>query len=330
MPVFLACLCIASVAPFGYWFQQQLDSPAQGAQGGLFLVHSGQSLSSIAASLASGNYIERAWPLVVYARIRGLSRRVQAGEYNFNGATPRQILADLIAGRVYQRSFTIVEGWQFRDLSAALSVAEGIDGSILDLREDRLLEALEMDTGTLEGWFFPDTYNYVRGMTAASLLRRAHERMRVVLYEGWRRRAPDLPLESPEQALSLASIVEKESGRQPDRVLIAAVFLNRLRRNMALQSDPTVIFGLGEAFNGNLKRVHLRRPGPYNTYLNQGLPPTPIALPGAGALQAVLESSPSDMLYFVSKGDGGTHFSRTLEEHRMAVRRYQIELGNAQ
>jgi UPF0755 protein len=195
---------------------------------------------------------------------------------------------------------------------------------IQGLSEVELLNLLGMDTGYLEGWFYPDTYAVPRGFSLSELLRRAHTRMQLVLAEEWTARAVGLPFDEPEDALILASIIEKETGLDSERAEIAGVFVRRLQLGMRLQTDPTVIYGISN-FDGNLTRIHLRTPTPYNTYTNQGLPPTPIALPGREAIRAALQPNDGEALYFVARGDGSHQFSATLEEHEDAVRRYQLQ-----
>jgi UPF0755 protein len=188
-----------------------------------------------------------------------------------------------------------------------------------------LLGALGLPAGHAEGLFFPDTYQFVRGDSDADILRRAYDRMQTMLNETWTGRDPGLPYATPYEVLIAASLIEKETGREEDRPIISQVFANRLMRKMRLQTDPTVIYGLGNEFDGNLTRVHLRQDTPYNTYVHRGLPPTPIALPGANSLHAAAHPKPGDYLFFVSRGDGTSHFSVSLDEHEQAVRRYQLQ-----
>ncbi|SHE99544.1 endolytic transglycosylase MltG [Thermomonas hydrothermalis] len=275
------------------------------------------------------------WPLL--ARLTGVAGHLQAGEYALPpGITPRALLQAMRDGKVLQRRFTIVEGWTVRDLRAALARVPLLRQETAGMDEAALMAALGAPGQPAEGRFLPETYAWVRGDSDLDLLRRAHAAMQRALDEAWRTRADGLPLRTPTEALILASIVEKETGVAEERAKIAGVFIRRLQRGMRLQTDPTVIYGMGPRYAGNLRRIDLMTDTPYNTYTREGLPPTPIALPGKAALHAVTHPEPGDALYFVALGDGsGRHvFSRTLDEHNAAVRTYlqrlraQRETGN--
>ena len=224
-----------------------------------------------------------------------------------------------------QYSLTLVEGWTFRQVRAALAGQERLEHTLSGLDDAAVMQRLGLDGQHPEGRFFPDTYRYVRGMRDIDLLRQAHERLSSVLDEEWSRRAADLPYASPYQALIMASLVEKETGVAQERGEIAGLFIRRLHEGMLLQTDPAVIYGLGERYAGNLTRAHLREPTPYNTYLNPGLPPTPIAMVGREALHAALHPAAGDSLYFVARGDGTHVFTRSLDEHNRAVREFQLK-----
>jgi UPF0755 protein len=239
------------------------------------------------------------------------------------GITPRQLLAKMIQGDEVLEKLRLVEGWTWRQVRAALAAAPNLKPSSQGMSEAQLMQALGDASAGAEGRFFPDTYVYSRGVSDLTVLKRAHAAMRRRLDDLWAQRAADTPLQSPEQALILASIVEKETGPKDDPGLVAAVFLNRLRIGMPLQTDPTVIYGLGEAFDGNLRKRDLLADGAYNTYTRAGLPPTPIALPSMAALQAVVKPTPTQALYFVSRGDGSSVFSNNLADHNRAVNKYQ-------
>ena len=223
---------------------------------------------------------------------------------------------------------TLVEGWTYAQALAALHSHPRLSAILAGLDTEQQLAAMAIEVSHPEGWFFPDTYRFTAGMSDADILRRAHQRMRQVLAEEWEARSPDLPYEDAYQALIMASIVERETGQPSEREQIAGVFVRRLRSNMRLQTDPTIIYGLGSDFDGNIRRRHLRQATPYNTYVIRGLPPTPIALPGREAIRAALHPDDSQALYFVAKGDGSHQFSNTLEEHNKAVRHYQITQRN--
>jgi UPF0755 protein len=265
--------------------------------------------------------------LQLYARATGADARIKAGEYSVApGTTPRSLLALFESGAVIQHSVTIVEGWTFRDLRKALEAEPHLDNTLAGQGEAAVMAALGEPGLPAEGLFFPDTYLFGKGTTDLEILRQARERMRQELERAWAGRSDDVVLETPYQALVLASIVEKETALGAERPRIAGVFSERLRIGMRLQTDPTVIYGLGAQYDGNLRRADLERDGPYNTYTRAGLPPTPIALPGAEALRAAVNPDERGELYFVATGlpDGSHEFSRTLAEHEAAVRRYLV------
>jgi UPF0755 protein len=255
----------------------------------------------------------------------GGAGRLHAGEYAIEpGLSPRALLAKLAAGEVIQHHFTIVEGWTFAQLRDALAHDAGLTQSLSTSDDAAIMRQLGAADAPPEGWFLPETYNYVKGMEDIDILRRAHKAMADELDKLWPGRDPNVPLQSPYEALILASIVEKETGRADERPQIAAVFQHRLKIGMRLQTDPTVIYGLGAAFDGNLRRADLDTDTPFNTYTRDGLPPTPIALPGAASLNAALHPAATDALYFVARGNGSHEFSATLEAHNRAVAKYQL------
>ncbi len=257
-------------------------------------------------------------------------RRLRVGEYALrHGLTPRGLLDKLERGSVIQYSFTIVEGWSFRDLRLALAKEPALEQTIAGLPDAQVMAALDVPDQHPEGRFLPETYHFSRGHRDIDLLRRAHTALEKTLAQAWDGRAADLPLENPYQALTLASIIEKETGKASERPRIAGVFVRRLKLGMKLQTDPTVIYGLGEAFNGNLTRAHLQADTPHNTYTRYGLPPTPIAMPGRAAIEATLHPAAGKELYFVARGDGSHVFSATLAEHNRAVARYQLRRRSA-
>lgn len=265
-------------------------------------------------------------PLALYAwfRLSGQARQIRAGNYALEpGTTPRSLLRKLVRGEESLRALTIVEGWNWRQVRAALAQASDLRADSRALDDATLMQALGRPGVAPEGRFFPDTYTYAKGASDLSILARAMRAMDHQLAAAWALRASDLPLASAEEALILASIIEKETAREQDRRLIAGVFINRLRRGMPLQTDPTVIYGLGERFDGNLRKRDLQTDTPWNTYTRSGLPPTPIAMPGRASLLAAVQPATTDAIYFVARGDGSSHFSATLEEHNRAVNRYQ-------
>jgi UPF0755 protein len=261
----------------------------------------------------------------VLARQMGVAGKLHAGEYAVDpGLSPRALLAKMSAGEVIQHHFTIVEGWTFAQLREALARDTGLKQTYAKTDDADIMRTLGAAGALPEGWFLPETYNYVKGMDDADILRRAHEAMVKTLDKLWDARAADLPLKSSYEALTLASIVEKETGRADERPLIAGVFLHRLKIGMRLQTDPTVIYGLGAAYDGKIHTRDLETDTPFNTYTRDGLPPTPIALPGAASLAAALHPAATDALYFVARGDGSHEFSPTLEAHNHAVAKYQL------
>lgn len=286
----------------------------------------GQSFASFARQLHEAGIIEhpRLWTLL--ARIGDTATRIKAGEYRIDDAdTPAGLIARLVARDVVTYRIRFIEGWTVGQALATLRTDPVLRQDLGHADATTLLGVLGLPEGHAEGLFFPDTYQFERGDAAGDVLRRAYARMQQVLEQAWDTRAPGLPYASPYEALIVASLIEKETGTESERTLIAQVFVNRLELGMRLQTDPTVIYGLGERFDGNLTRAHLREDTPYNTYVHHGLPPSPIALPGRRSIEAALAPEPGDYLYFVSRGDGTSQFSVTLEEHNRAVRTYQLQ-----
>ena len=303
-----------------------LDTPLRIPAGGLVLeLKPGMGVTGLARELQRQPGLLRSAPyLEAYARLNRLAPRLKAGEYAIApGVTPRGLIEQVVAGRVIQYPLTVVEGWTFRQLRRALAEHPRIRQTLREAGDAEIMARLGRPSEYPEGRFFPDTYHFPAGTTDEMFLRRALVAMDRQLSEAWSQRSPDSPLVDPYQALILASIVEKETALPAERPDVAGVFARRLRRGMLLQTDPTVIYGLGEAFDGNLRKQDLTADTPYNTYVRKGLPPTPIALPGAAALAAAVNPALGDALYFVATGEGGHVFSRTLDEHNRAVRQYQ-------
>ena len=321
----LLVLAVAAAGgAYGYWYlRQPLPLPASPYE---FKVPAGASLSSVAREFKTEGIIVHPLALVGLARWRGVDRNIKAGNYEVReGITLPGLLSKLIDGDVTQSSLTIVEGTTFAQLKAALGAHAQVKQELAALPDADLLSALRIDAAHPEGQFFPDTYFFAAGSTDAAVLDRAHRMLQQRLDAAWEKRAPDLPLATPYQALILASIVEKETGRAADRGLVASVFINRLRIGMRLQTDPAVIYGMGERFDGNLTRRDLETDTPYNTYTRAGLPPTPIALPSQASIEAVLNPPVTKFLYFVSRGDGTSEFTGSLVDHNRAVTRYQLK-----
>lgn len=290
-----------------------------------FDVKTGASLKSVARDFVGAGVLPHELPLVTLARLRGVDRSIKAGNYEIaEGITLPRLLDKLTQGDVTQTSLTIVEGSTFAELAATLASSPAVVKSALSRPESELAQRLGVTGTSLEGWFFPDTYFFAAGSTDLTLMVRAHRLMQRRLDAAWQRRAVDSPLKDRYAALILASIVEKETGRAADRPLIASVFVNRLRLGMRLQSDPTVIYGMGASFDGNLRKRDLDADTPYNTYTRDGLPPTPIALPGQASLDAAVDPPKTAFLYFVARGDGSSEFSANLTDHNRAVARFQL------
>jgi UPF0755 protein len=288
-----------------------------------FVVAKGESLVSVARRLHDLDMLR--WPMVwrLYGQYVAPGS-IKVGEYEFlERETPVSMLRRFQSGAVITYSVTLVEGRTFKDWIELLSLQPKLNVTLLSKPLEEQLQLLDVGLDHPEGWFYPDTYHFVAGDSDLTLLRRAHQLMRQVLEKEWASRSADLPYATPYEALIMASIIEKETGLASERGDIAGVFVRRMRAGMRLQTDPTVIYGLGGDFTGNLTRQHLRKAGPYNTYTNSGLPPTPIAMPSAAAIHAALHPSDGTTLYFVAKGDGSHHFSSTLEEHNRAVQQYQ-------
>ncbi len=328
LSIVLAVL-VAGAALYGIHadYRRFLDTPLGVSTDGLVLeVKPGMGIGAIARELRrQPGLLRSTFYLEAYARFNGLAPRLKVGEYALApGMTPRDLLERIATGQVIQYPLTVVEGWTFQQLRQALAAHPKIAQTLREASDAEIMARLDRPGRHPEGWFFPDTYHFPAGFTDEAFLRRALTAMEQRLARAWSQRAADLPLDDPYQALILASIVEKETGLTAERPAIAGVFARRLREGMLLQTDPTVIYGLGAAFDGDLRRRDLVTDTPYNTYTRRGLPPTPIALPGEGALEAAVHPAAGDALYFVADGQGGHVFSRTLDEHNRAVRRYQL------
>lgn len=321
----LAALAIAALV-LAIDARRNLLVPVPVAQTTYFELPPGASLRALAAKLREEGLIARPVYLVAYARVRGISTRLQAGEYAIEpGMSMLDLLRKMQNGEVRLYSFTIVEGWTFRQLLDAMAGNNALRRTIERnaAAGQAVMSSLDQAGAHPEGQFLPDTYLFAKGTTDIEFLRRANTALRNRLQTEWEGRAPGLPLRTPYEALILASIIEKETAVAAERSLIAAVFINRLNKRMRLQTDPTVIYGMGEDFDGNIRFRDLRQDTPYNTYTRPGLPPTPIALPGAESIHAALHPAGSPVLYFVSKGDGSHVFSDNLSDHEAAVDLYQ-------
>ncbi len=325
---FVLVLMLALAAAGAWWWQQQrgFANTALTPDAPSVVIASGDSFSTVLGKLREagvdeGNDLQ--WQLL--ARQLDAAGKLKVGEYSLDPApTPRELLQRMRQGRVIQHRVTIIEGWNIRQLRAALAKASPLEHKTTDLDDAALMAALGFPDQHPEGRFLPETYVYQRGDSDLDVLKRAHAAMEKELAAAWESRADDLPLESPYQLLTLASIIEKETGLASERPQIAGVFARRLKMGMRLQTDPTVIYGIGSAYDGNIRKIHLTTDTPYNTYTRAGLTPTPIAMPSRDALRAAANPAPGDALYFVAVGDGsGAHeFSATYAEHTAAVARY--------
>ncbi len=316
--VFLVALVAGAVA---FWVNQRLPLTAETVD---LTVAPGMSAGDVAQAMQEAGVQMQPWLLYAWFRFSGDARNIKAGSYEITrGATPLSVLQKLVRGEQALRAVTLVEGWTFAQVRSALLKADHLTHTTQGLEPDLIMKTLGRPGVHPEGRFFPDTYTYAKGSADVAVLKRAMQAMDEKLATVWQQRAPNSPLRTPDEVLVLASIIEKETGVPSDRPLIAGVFINRLRIGMRLQTDPTVIYGLGPAFDGNLRRRDLLADTPWNTYTRAGLPPTPIAMPSQLSLLAAVQPQATQALYFVARGDGSSHFSENLDEHNRAVNRYQ-------
>ncbi len=321
--LFLLIILLAGAAAGGVWWwaNQPLtlrNSPLD------FRIVAGSSLRSAIGQMQEAGIDVKPALLATLARVKKADAGIKAGSYSVNqGVTPLQLLDKLTQGKVSLGQLTMVEGWTFKQWRARLDSHPDLIHETRELTEAQIIERLGLPVAGLDGWLFSDTYLFDKQSSDLELLARAGRSLQRKLDSEWAGRADGLPYKTPHEALVMASIVEKETGREADRTLVAAVFVNRLRKGMLLQTDPTVIYGMGEHFDGNLRKRDLQADTPYNTYTRPGLPPTPIAMPGLASLRAALHPATSDAVFFVARGDGSSEFSRTLDEHNRAVNKYQ-------
>ena len=314
-------LVLAAAAWLGYYAFHPLPLPVTPFE---FDLKQGSNLKSTARELHQTGLLPQEWPFIALARVARKTVQLKAGNYQLKQpVTPLRLLQIITKGEFSQRKTSIIEGWTFKQFRDALNANRYISHDTIGLTDHEIMQRIGATESNPEGLFFPDTYHFVAGSSDLAIFKAAYRTMQQHLEETWATRAENLPLETPYEALILASIVEKETGTASDRSMIAGVFINRLRKHMLLQTDPTVIYGLGDKFDGNLRKRDLLKDTAYNTYTRRGLTPTPIALPGLAALQATLHPAQTDALYFVSRGDGSSQFSSTLSAHNRAVDRYQ-------
>lgn len=291
----------------------------------IFSIEPGTNIKAISNKLSLEKIIEDPWLFILLAKLKGVETKVRAGEYRLRqGQSTSGLLELFTTGNSIQYSFTVIEGWTFRQMMEQLQSNPVIQNTLKNQSNEEIMTALGLSGQHPEGLFYPDTYRFPKGTTDLQFLKRSYQLMQKHLQKAWDQRAKNLPLKSAYEALILASIIEKETGAGHERPLIASVFIQRLNKNMRLQTDPTIIYGMGESYDGNIRRKDLKTDTPYNTYVHKGLTPTPIALPGLAAIEAALNPADSKALYFVSKGNGTHYFSETLREHNNAVIKYQL------
>jgi UPF0755 protein len=312
----------AAGAGFQWWSKQPItpgDAPVIP-----FAIAQGSGVAGAAQQMATAGVPVNAFLFGVLARTTGKASRIKAGSYELKpDTTPRRLLTQLVRGEFAQESLTIIEGWTFRQMRQAIDAAPNLKHETAKLSDQELLAKVAPDYKAPEGLFFPDTYLFAKNASDLSIYRQAHDMMMKRLKAAWEKRDPGLPYTDPYQALIMASLVEKETGKKSERAMIAGVFVNRLKAGMLLQTDPTVIYGMGDRYDGKIRKKDLETDTPYNTYTRAGLPPTPIALPGVQSLAAATAPAKTEALYFVSRGDGTSHFSVNLTEHNKAVNQYQ-------
>lgn len=319
--LFFAAVAAMLGGAVAWWLAQPLRLSAPSLE---LEVEPGASPRGVAQAVVEAGVQTDARLLYYWFRLSQQDRQIRAGNYELTtGVTPRSLLQKLVRGEESLRAITFVEGWTFRQVRAQIARDEFLKHDTQQMTDAEIMTALGKPGVAAEGMFFPDTYTFAKGSSELAVLRRALHAMERRLDEVWAQRTPDSPLKTPYEALILASIVEKETGSAADRAEIAGVFTNRLRTGMLLQTDPTVIYGMGEKFDGNLRRRDLQTDTPFNTYTRAGLPPTPISMPGKAALLAAVQPARTRSLYFVARGDGSSHFSESLQEHNRAVNRYQ-------
>lgn len=326
--VSLLCLVLL-LAVSGYLYldmQQQLSSPMNIQQATTYQIKQGASLQSIGNDIVKRDWLAHSYYLLYEGRRRNLAGSIKTGEYAIQpGLTPKQFLEDIVSGKVIQYSLTIPEGWTFKQLMHAIRNHPHLEQTLENQSQAYVMAALDQAGQHAEGRFFPDTYHFPTNTTDIDFLQRAYHMMVQVLTEEWEQRAFDLPYQTPYEALIMASLIEKETAVAEERTRIAGVFARRLEKNIKLQTDPTVIYAMGELFDGDIRYKDLEMDSPYNTYRYRGLPPTPIALPGRASIRAALQPQEGNELYFVATGDGKHHFSETLDEHNRAVAKYQMK-----
>lgn len=309
----------------GMDIRRYLNQPVSLTEDTTYTIRPGMNLSAISRNLQEAGIISKPLYFTLSGRLKGMENRIKAGEYLIPAdITPLQLLGLFVEGKVKQYLLTLIEGWTFSEVMTAIYNHPALDKTLADTSTEIIMTAIGSPELSPEGQFYPDTYHFPRGTTELAFLQRAHQRLQDVLSQEWEQRAENLPYAHAYDALIMASLIEKETGLSQERDRIAGVFVRRLEKGMRLQTDPTVIYAMGQSFDGNIRRKDLDIDSPYNTYRYTGLPPTPIALAGREAIHAALHPKEGKELYFVARGDGSHHFSETLMEHNKAVRKYQL------
>jgi UPF0755 protein len=319
--LFIASITILIIGWFYLHVHSNVSLPAIPYE---FSIQSGSNLKQVSQQLADAGVLSSKWSFILLARYLNQESAIKAGDYQLTGNLSQIALLEyLVKGDAKQNEIKFLEGWTFAQLRKVLNEHPAIQNNTAGLSDQEILQLIGASETTTEGLFFPDTYYFIRGSSDIDILRRAYQTMKNHLQTSWSSRMESLPLATPYEALILASIIEKETGVESDRSEISGVFINRLRKGMRLQTDPTIIYGLGEQFDGNLRKKDLFVDQEYNTYTRVGLPPTPIALPGLASIRAALNPAETDALYFVAKGNGESQFSTNLTDHNKAVNKYQ-------
>jgi UPF0755 protein len=320
--VFIIILAVSAAAGLAYWATQPILGARQPAQE--FVIKPGSGVKSAAEQIKQAGVPLHPTLFTLLAQLTGKSTKLKAGHYELKpGTTPLKLTDQLVRGQFAQEALVIIEGWTFKQMRQAIAAHPSLKHDTAQLSEKDLLAKVAPGFKAAEGLFFPDTYLFAKGASELQIYRQAHAALLKRLNDAWEQRDPSLPYKTPYEALIMASIIEKETGLESERNMIAAVFVNRLKIGMLLQTDPTVIYGMGDHYQGNIRKRDLLTDTPYNTYTRAGLPPTPIALPGAAALAAAFNPAQSDALYFVARGNGSSQFSNNLADHNRAVNKYQ-------
>ena len=316
---------VAAVSGFSWWAKSPLTTEGPVVE---FTINPGSGVGAAAQQMAKAGVPVNPQLFNILARVTGQAGKIKAGSYELKPDTsPRRLLTQLVRGEFAQESITIVEGWTFRQMRAAVQAHERLRHDTVKLSDEELMKRISTEYTKPEGLFFPDTYLFAKGSSELAIYKQAHQAMLNHLKAAWETRDPSLPYKTPYEALTMASIIEKETGQKSERTMIAGVFVNRLRTGMMLQTDPAVIYGMGDRFAGDIRKKDLQLDTPYNTYTRAGLPPTPIALPGIQSLAAALAPAKTQALYFVARGDGTSQFSDNLNDHNRAVNQYQRRIN---